>query len=164
MLLPEVFCFRRAETEIRPVSLDDFAVHQASRTSSGDFQILKGMNEQVTILVHKNPQNTILHTALVGEMDGLLHSLSDDSTKHKWDPRRTASLYALDRARSVFTETSGCSRRGKAFFKTLEKLDRPERGGDCERDHSRQLSGISAFIKAVKLLSRDASEGDPCHD
>jgi len=42
----------------------------------GDFDLYRGMNEQVQLLLHRNPQNTILHTVLVGEMNGLLHALT----------------------------------------------------------------------------------------
>lgn len=36
----------------------------------------RGMNGQVDILMHPNPENKILHTALVGPMNGLIHALT----------------------------------------------------------------------------------------
>ncbi len=42
----------------------------------GEFQQTSGLDGQLQLLVHTNPQNKILHTALVGDMNGLLHSLT----------------------------------------------------------------------------------------
>lgn len=40
------------------------------------FQHTTGLNGQLQFFVHPNPDNKILHTALVGEMNGLLHGLT----------------------------------------------------------------------------------------
>ncbi len=42
----------------------------------GPFRQVTGHNEQIHFLVHHNPENKILHTALVGEMNGMLASLT----------------------------------------------------------------------------------------
>lgn len=42
----------------------------------GPFRQTSGLNGQVQFLVHPNPDNKILHTTLVGEMNGLLHGLT----------------------------------------------------------------------------------------
>lgn len=39
-------------------------------------QCCSGLNDQLQLYVHRNPENKILHTALVGEMNGLLHGLT----------------------------------------------------------------------------------------
>jgi hypothetical protein len=44
--------------------------------SSGDFTKYSAVNEQFVALVHMNPKNTILHTRLVGEMNGLVDALT----------------------------------------------------------------------------------------
>ncbi len=41
----------------------------------GDFLGWRGMDGQIDLRVHTNPDNEILHTVLVGEMNGLLHAL-----------------------------------------------------------------------------------------
>ena len=41
----------------------------------GPFRHTRGHAGQVEFFIHPNPDNTILHTALVGEMNGLLHGL-----------------------------------------------------------------------------------------
>jgi hypothetical protein len=42
----------------------------------GQFQHTRGLAGQVQFFVHANPENKILHTALVGEMNGLLQGLT----------------------------------------------------------------------------------------
>jgi hypothetical protein len=46
---------------------------------SGDFVSHAGLDGRVAMYVHPNPQNRILHTALVGEMNGLLQVLAGGS-------------------------------------------------------------------------------------
>lgn len=42
----------------------------------GPFRHTNGLDGRMQFFVHPNPENKILHTALVGEMNGLLHSLT----------------------------------------------------------------------------------------
>lgn len=49
-----------------------------------DFIQRVGLNGQVAFHVHTNPANKILHTALVGEMNGLLFSLTDPESPPAW--------------------------------------------------------------------------------
>jgi hypothetical protein len=44
-------------------------------SKNGDFQVYKGLDGRILMERHTNPQNKILHTALVGEMNGLLEAL-----------------------------------------------------------------------------------------
>ena len=46
-----------------------------TRGEAGPVEFISGLSGQVQFLVHRNPENKILHTALVGEMNGLLHGL-----------------------------------------------------------------------------------------
>lgn len=41
----------------------------------GPFRQTQGLEGQIQFFVHPNPENKILHTAMVGEMNGLLHGL-----------------------------------------------------------------------------------------
>jgi hypothetical protein len=47
-----------------------------SEARSGDFQTTSGLNGQIQLFLHPNPQNKILHTALVGEMNGYLQAMT----------------------------------------------------------------------------------------
>src|SRR6185436_16789676 len=42
----------------------------------GPFLRRSGLGGQIELFIHPNPGNKILHTALVGEMNGLLHGLT----------------------------------------------------------------------------------------
>lgn len=58
-------------------------------TTTGDITTTIGLDGRLAFLVHANPQNKILHTALVGEMNGLLRGLTGDGfcgppTYTKW--------------------------------------------------------------------------------
>lgn len=58
---------------------------QLERVRPNDFQITKCTENQVRFDIHLNPDNKILHTALVGEMNGLLHGLTfDNPAKWTW--------------------------------------------------------------------------------
>jgi hypothetical protein len=43
----------------------------------------RACNEQAEFLIHKNPDNKILHTVLVGDMSGFLHALARDTPAEK---------------------------------------------------------------------------------
>ncbi|WP_417396967.1 hypothetical protein [Gimesia chilikensis] len=45
-------------------------------THSGDLQIASALNGRLTLITHLNPQNRILHTALVGDMNGYLYGMT----------------------------------------------------------------------------------------
>ncbi len=49
---------------------------QLTDAEFGPFRHVTGRNGQTQFFVHPNPENKILHTALVGEMNGLLHGLT----------------------------------------------------------------------------------------
>lgn len=47
-----------------------------SESSLGDCTRSQALNRQIDIIVHRNPQNRILHTVLVGEMNGFIHAMT----------------------------------------------------------------------------------------
>ena len=51
-------------------------------TVSGDIDRYVGLEGQVTFIVHRNPQNKILHTALVGDMNGFLEATTLNTSIH----------------------------------------------------------------------------------
>ena len=54
-------------------------------TSSGDVDRYTGLDGRVTFIVHRNPANKILHTALIGEMNGFLEAITLNTPMHsKW--------------------------------------------------------------------------------
>ncbi len=139
----------------------DFAKKEIelAESTSGDLRILKGMNGQISILVHKNPQNKILHTVLVGEMNGLLHGLSNDVPEEKWGKFGGPRAYTKwAQPAPAIPKRSADAIGGKAFFKTLEKLTREEREEAIAAEIMRgNFPDFLRSFKQIKLTSKDAS-------
>ena len=49
---------------------------ELTEQDAGPFRHTSGLKEQIQFFVHPNPENRILHTALVGEMNGFLHGMT----------------------------------------------------------------------------------------
>ncbi len=86
---------------------------------------------QVEMLVHRNPQNKILHTALVGEMNGYIHALTAGTP---WEGK----LASLDGPRAyvawierdpqpAIPPRAASAVGGAAFIASLRDLDRAAR-------------------------------------
>ncbi len=69
---PEGGTFRASQRMLTRVRRD----LELNEQEAGLFRVTKGINGQMQFFVHSNPDNKILHTALVGEMNGLLHGLT----------------------------------------------------------------------------------------
>ena len=52
-----------------------------TESQAADIVTYRGSGDQIVFHVHTNPQKRILHTALVGEMNGLLEATADATTK-----------------------------------------------------------------------------------
>jgi hypothetical protein len=64
------------------------------KDQQGEFDRFVGVNGQLTALVHPNPKNIILHTRLVGEMNGLLEVLTLGTPYHeKWGKLESTRAY-----------------------------------------------------------------------
>ena len=60
--------------------LDTFARHVAlAQSVQGDFTRWEGLQGRCLFIIHNNPANKILHTALVGEMNGFLMAVTHDT-------------------------------------------------------------------------------------
>jgi hypothetical protein len=117
----------------------------------GDFRVLHGMNGQITMLVHRNPENKILHTILVGEMNGLLCGLSSAATDEKWGAFGGPRAYTrwVQPATTIPNRPAGAP-GGKAFSKTLEKLTRQEREEAIAREIIR--GNFPEFLRSFKRV------------
>ncbi|MCA9015237.1 MAG: hypothetical protein KDA77_07875, partial [Planctomycetaceae bacterium] len=54
-----------------------------SESTTGDFVTFSALGDQVRFLIHRNPQNQILHTRLVGEMNGYLYAVTLETPEAK---------------------------------------------------------------------------------
>jgi hypothetical protein len=92
-----------------------------AETTADDVVTRTGLDGRVVLLVHSNPKNQILHTALVGEMNGLLWGLA-------------GGTFGGTRAYSEWMQpASGIPKRpadaptGREFFDSLGKLSPAQR-------------------------------------
>lgn len=84
--------FRATTERMRSRFEKDMKLEHAS---SGDIDRYMGLGGQVTFIVHRNPANKILHTALVGEMNGFLEAMTLNTSQYgKWGMFGTPRAYA----------------------------------------------------------------------
>jgi hypothetical protein len=130
---------------------------------------------QVEILIHKNPENKILHTMLVGEFNGFIRMMSDlkPGPRESWE-KPLASLEGpraytgwIERPAPVFTDRVAASTLpprsvgalgGAAFIQSLVGLDRDER----ERAVLRALKSgnIPDFLRHLVPITVTAADAE----
>ena len=114
------------------------------------------MNEQIAILVHKNPQNKVLHTALVGEMNGFLCGLTSDSLQEKWGTFGGPRAYTrwIQPAPSIPRRPAD-SVGGQSILKTLESF----RGADREEAIATEImrGNFPDFLRTFRADQADES-------
>ncbi len=99
-----------------------------AESTADDFVNRIGMDGQVALHVHKNPKNLILHTALVGDMNGLLRGLTDLEAKPTWGSFGGPPAYTKwVQAAAVLPPRPKDALGGAAFFRKIEKLSLAER-------------------------------------
>jgi hypothetical protein len=99
---------------------------QIGESKSGDFTNYSGLDGRFSARVHANPANKILHTLLVGEMNGVLLVLTDGDTS--WgqfgDPPAYKNL--IQPAPGIPPRPAGAP-GGAAFMKSIAGLSRDAR-------------------------------------
>jgi hypothetical protein len=123
-----------------------------TRSTVNDIDSQTAMDGRVTFLIHTNPKNIILHTSLVGDMNGLLRGLTDPEAMPKW------GTFAGPRAYTKWVQPpTGILKRprdavgGTAFFKTLDKLTATEREEAVEREILR--GNIPNFLRSFQQVT-----------
>jgi hypothetical protein len=128
-----------------------------TESTVNDFITRIALEGQISLLVHTNPKNRILHTALVGEMNGLLHGLTDSDAK----PAR--GTFGGPRAYTKFVQPApGIPKRtadaigGAEFFKTLEKLTAAEREEAIAKEVLR--GNVPEFLRTFQKVTVKAKD------
>jgi len=127
---------------------------------TGEFLTRTGLDGRLTTHVHRNPSNRILHTALVGEMNGLLHVLADGGpAAGHWGTLGGPRGYAkwVQPAPGIPPRPKDAS-PGSAVFKRLATLTPAER----EEAVVRELVGgnLPEFLRkfhTVTIRGKDSS-------
>jgi hypothetical protein len=130
---------------------------------------------QVEMLIHKNPENKILHTMLVGEFNGFIRAISDlkPGSRESWQ-KPLASLEGpraytgwIERPAPVFTDRITASTLpprpvgapgGAEFMQSLAGLDRDAR----EKAVLRELKSgnIPDFLRHLVPITVKATDAD----
>ncbi len=93
----------------------------------GDFEHYTALDGRITLWRHTNPNNKILHTALVGEMNGLLEALTLGRDL-KWGTFAGGRAYTewIQTAPGIPARTADMS-SGSQLFKAFDGLSKPAR-------------------------------------
>ena len=142
------------------------------------FRQTRGLNGQIEFFIHPNSDNKILHTALVGEMNGVLHSLTL-STDHeeKWGtfggPRAYVSWiqqqpfveYIKPRAtipvdapamQFAFPKRPADASSGSKFQEQIAALPRTEREAAVVREILR--GNVAEFLRKLKPIRVETTD------
>lgn len=144
-----------------------------TRDDYGQFLRYTGAGGQVELLVHRNAENRILHTALVGEMNGLLHGLAwngvdDPQWGRVGGPRDYSRWVDADpvRAPTIFNERPSLplparpkdADSGSQFAPRLEALTSVEREAAIRGEILR--GNVPGYLRYLKPISVEAIGGD----
>lgn len=152
-----------------------------NEVQDGSFRKWVGLDGRIQLLVHQNPENKILHTALVGEMNGLTFGLtqardsvspvrlSEPRVYSQWiqtepfkDPRiSSAALDATHNGpqlnlpvRPIDAET------GSQFCDRVAKLDRKQREGEIVKAIlAGNVPSVSRKMVGIQVRSQGRSRG-----
>ncbi|OWK41592.1 hypothetical protein FRUB_03670 [Fimbriiglobus ruber] len=128
-----------------------------AETTTDDITTRTALDGRLALIVHANPKNRILHTALVGEMNGLLRGLTDPAAKPVW------GTFGGPRAYTEWVQPApGIPKRpadavgGTAFFQTLDGLTPAAREEAIEREILR--GNIPDFLRAFRRVTVKAKD------
>lgn len=108
---------------------------QLTRTTAKDIDRFSGLDGRLELLVHANPKNIILHTALVGEMNGLLHALAASEAVPAWGSFGGPRAYTKwVQPAPVIPKRPENAVGGRDFIKSLDKLSAGAREEAIERE------------------------------
>lgn len=122
-------------------------------SKDGDFRNRIAMDGRLALLVHSNPANRILHTALVGEMNGLLRGLSEKDWGEFGGPR--AYTKWVQPAPAIPPRPRDAI-GGVEFMKSLQSLPPAEREWRIAKEI---MSGnIPEFLRRFQIVESKAND------
>ncbi len=130
-----------------------------AETTADDITTRTALDGRLALLVHANPKNKILHTALVGEMNGLLRGLTDP------DAKSAGGTFGGPRAYTKWVQPApGIPKRpanapgGAAFFKTLDQLTPAAREEAIAEEVLRgNIPNFLRTFQKITVKAKDAS-------
>ena len=141
--------------------------YHLSPDTLGEF--IRYHSEQIEVLLHPNPANRILHTEMIGEMNGYMHALlvrrhGYGKPEEVLTPRRAYTAWvqpAIDLPPSSPPDITARSRRalsGSAFIAAVSTLSRDERESAIRRE---LLAGnIPLFLRTLSRVETTLADSD----
>lgn len=149
-----------------------------SEEKVGPFIHRRGLENQCEFFIHPNPEHKILHTALVGEMNGLLHGLTLGTPREeKWGTFGSPRAYTKWVQAEPFREPEASAREdqapaeqpmlnlpprpaggptGSEFVKQIESLARDDREAAVLKQITQ--GNIPDFLRALKPIAVEAAD------
>lgn len=133
----------------------------------GEFRRFRSSPPQIEVLLHPNPENKILHTFMIGEMNGYMHALLVRRAEYDRGP----TLLKRERAYAPFVEDQltlpaaappeipprdARAMSGSAFIASVEKLSREEREAAILREL--MAGNIPSFLRRFHTVRESAAE------
>jgi hypothetical protein len=138
--------------------------------SNPPFRESSGLDGRVHFYVHSNPQNKILHTVLVGEMNGLVHAATlGTANEEKWGKfggPRAYSKWVQAEPTPIVKQTSENSKPQEVASTTVQANHNPlqtKRQSQLPPRPKEAPSG-SIFIKSLQGFSLDQRESAILHE
>jgi hypothetical protein len=122
-----------------------------------DFVFRTALDGRLALLVHSNPQNGILHTVLVGEMNGLLRGLTDPDRPPEWGRFGGPRAYNhWVQPAPIIPPRPKDAVGGTAFIQSIENLTPAEREEAIAREILR--GNIPNFLRAFRTIIASARD------
>jgi hypothetical protein len=141
--------------------LDRFSKDLAfTQSTLGPFEARRALDGRVRFFIHPNPENKILHTRLVGEMNGLMEAMTVGTPyEGKWGTFGGPRAYAdyvrpVPATRPATTAPVG----GKAFVRSLVSLPAAEREAAIADRIAH--GGLPPFLRHFKTITIKATLAD----
>lgn len=116
----------------------------------------------IELLLHPNPANRILHTEMIGEMNGYMHAMLTGRAEYAagstvLEPKRAYTKYIVDSVKTVAATPPDIPARragamsGSAFMASIASLDRAPREAQVLRE---LLAGnIPSFLRTYRAVT-----------
>jgi hypothetical protein len=135
--------------------------------STGDtFQESTGLDGRVHFYVHPNPQNKILHTVLVGEMNGLVHAATLGTRfEEKWGtfggPRAYTNLVQPEPTMAVAEQPIAEKARAPRPSRAMRRLPMRDANAVGGAEFAKSIEGMSLEEREAAILREILSGNFP---
>lgn len=129
-------------------------------------------SSQIEVLLHPNPENKILHTVMIGEMNGYMHAMlvrrpSYDRGEMLLKPARAYTQWVEDTVALPAATPPDIPPRaphaltGSAFIKSVTRLSREEREAAIRRELF--AGNIPSFLRKLRTVEVTDTTADGVH-